>query len=286
MKLIISTFFVLAFVLNCYALDWISLHEKADKIGLSEAAQSQPGSIDELYVLGLVYLNAHRDNQASKVFKRMLAQDPNLIEAKWGEAEVLRRQHRLGQSEEILKEVIKTLPDFSPARLSLAYVEYLLGDFTQASESAAFVIKQGRKKVDLSNFTRAYTLYAGSKGMVANQGGFLSKMINVTAVFNNLKKAQQLQPDSSTALFGLGSYYLLAPPFVGKDLDKAVDYLQKALQAEPGFVNIYVRLAQAYKAKNDDIKYQQYLDKAASIDPQNELLLEVKSGKCKYLCVD
>ena len=47
-----------------YALEWKKPHEEADKKNLQEVllvAQLQPRSAEDLYVLGLVCLNLHKD---------------------------------------------------------------------------------------------------------------------------------------------------------------------------------------------------------------------------------
>jgi hypothetical protein len=48
-------------------MDWKMLHEKADKLTLQEAMESvvaSKDSLDEQYILGLVYLNIHQDREA------------------------------------------------------------------------------------------------------------------------------------------------------------------------------------------------------------------------------
>ncbi len=146
------------------------------------------------------------------------------------------------------------------------------------------VIQQGRDKVDLSNYARAYSVYAGAKGMIAHYGGPVSKAINGLAVKSNLDKAAKLQPDAAGVLFGLGSYYLLAPALAGGDKTKAEIYFKKAIAADPLFADVYVRLAQLYKIKGDKEKYNLYLAKALEIDPGNELAIDTKSRSCKFIC--
>ena len=86
-------------------------------------------------------------------------------------------------------------------------------------------------------------------------------------------------------MFGLGSFYLLAPAFAGGDINKAEEYLKKALAADPLFADVYVRLAQVYKLKGDKDNYRFYLEKAFKVDPENQLAVDIKSGKCKFICV-
>jgi len=82
----------------------------------------------------------------------------------------------------------------------------------------------------------------------------------------------------------LGSYYLLAPKAVGQNTKLAEAYLSESISRDPLFADAYVRLAQVYAIKGEVQKRNQYLNKALEIDPQNELALDTKSGRCKFIC--
>ena len=272
----------------CFALGWKQLHENADKINLTdalEAIKKSPASVEDLYVLGLAYLNFHKDNEAKELFNKILSLDAGSVKAKWGVAETLRRAHDLKGSESMIREVLKADPEFWPAYITLAYIKYIQMKFDDAVKLAHKVQDQGMAKVDLSNYVRAILLIAGAKGMIAHYGGPLSKAINGTAVMPNLKKAQRIQPNSAGVTFGLGSFYFLAPKIVGGSKEKAEAYLKKTIELDPNFVDAYVRIAQLYKIKGDNAKYKDYLRKAGEIDPQNEILLDFLSGACKFICV-
>ncbi len=272
-----------------FALDWVKLHEGADKTNLPEAltaVQAKPDSAEAQYVLGLVYLNEHKDKEAKEVFQKILDSSPDIFEARWGVAEVLRRQHQLEPSKKIIDEIIKSNPDFSPAYITSAYVKYIQMDFNGSVRMALKVMNQDKNKVDLSNYVRAYLLYGGAKGAIAHFGGPLSKLINGTAVFANLKKAEKLQPENAAVKYGLGSFYLLAPGFVGGDLLLAEEYLTKSIELDPLFANAYVRLAEVYQAKGNKDKYELYLASAFEIDSGCELARDVKNNTCKYVCYE
>lgn len=284
---LIALFFVLVSFCTAGAAGWKELHEKADTIKFEDAltlTQNNPDSTDDLYVLGLVYLNQHKDKEALAVFEKILSFKPDEITAEWGRAEVLRRQHKYNASEQILEKIIASNPEFAPSYITLGYMKYREFKLDEAVRLAQRVIEMGRDAVDLSNYTRAYLLYGGTKGMIAHYGGAFSKIINGTSVFPNLKKAQKLQPKSAAVLFGMGSFYLLAPSLAGGDMEKAEEYLKDALEADPLFPDVYVRLAQVYKIKGDNDKYEMYLNQALEIDPKNELALDIKAGTCKFIC--
>ena len=287
-KIILSILIIFNYLVLAYSMNWQSLHNQADNLSLAvaqEAVAKNTGSVPEQYVLGLVYLNLHQDQAADEIFSRLLADNPDLIEAKWGGAEVLRRRHDVLAAESLLNTVIKTDPQFAPALISLAYIKYSQMDFKASVNLTRRVIQQGRDKEDLSNYVRAYAMYAGAKGMLAYYGGFLSKAIDGLAVKSNLDKAQRLQPNSPAVLFGLGSFYLLAPSIAGGNKAKAQNYLNQAIKADPYFADAYVRLGQLANINGNREKYDFYLQKALEIDSQNELAWDVKSGSCKFICV-
>jgi tetratricopeptide (TPR) repeat protein len=274
---------------NAGGFDWKKLHEEADTINSSQElltrSQAQADTPEKFYLSGLVYLNEYKHAEAFDAFSRAANLDNKTLELKWGIAEVLRRQHKETESRALLEEIIKASPDFAPARISLAYIEYIQGEYDKSVALARQVIEMGQAQVDKSNYVRAYLLVAGGKGMIAHYGGPLSKVINGTAVLPYLKKAQALQPDAAGVLFGLGSFYLLAPSLAGGDRAKALEYLEKAVAADPYFADAYVRLAQVYKIKGDSSKYDLYMKRALEIDPGNALALDAQSKKCKFICV-
>jgi tetratricopeptide (TPR) repeat protein len=271
------------------AQDYKVLHERAESLSLQEArvqAEEDPASLDRLYILGLAYLNSYDADAAEEVFLRLQEKDPSFIGARWGIAEVLRRKHDYEAAVKILKELITKTPAFAPAYVSLSYIKYMQMEF-QASERAAFaVIKMGVDKADIPNVVRAYGLIAGAKGMLAHYGGPLAKVVNGKAIMPYLKKGENISPQAPSVLYGMGCYFFLAPPILGRDYDKAQKYLEEAIEGDPKFPDAYVRLAQVYRIKGDEQKFQEYLVKALTLDPRNELALDIKSGECKFICVE
>jgi len=282
--LVLSVIFIFS---PAYPMDWKVLHNKADGLTLQvaqETAAKSRGLLEDQYILGLVYLNLHQDQSAYQLFNTLFSKNPDMVELRWGLAESYRRLHNTDKAESLLNQAIKQDPRFAPALISLAYIKYFKMDFTGSVRLAARVIQQGQENVDLSNYARAYAMYAGAKGMLAHYGGIFSKAIDGLAVKTNLDKAQKLQPDSPAVLFGLGSYYLLAPVIAGGNKVKAEEYLDKALKVDPFFADVYVRLAQLAGIKGEKEKYNFYMNKALELDPGNELALDTISGRCRFIC--
>jgi len=292
MKRICYFFIIFCFIISafdqCYALNWKFLHEYADRISFSKTKveiDKDLSVIEKLYILGLMHLNKHQDDLAEAAFRSIAGLEPDNMEANWGLAEVLRRKRSLDESEKLIGQVIKKDPQFWPAYITLSYIKYTRQDFQGAVNLATKVVRQGRESMDLSNFTRSYLIIGGAKGMIANRGGPIAKVLNGLQVLPNLKKAVQLQPDSAEVLFGLGSFYFLAPLIAGGHRDKAKQYLERTIEADPLFVDAYVRLAQLHKMQGDLEKSKIYFEEAIKIDPENTLVQDFKSGKCRFACI-
>jgi len=261
------------------AMDWKDIHERADRTSLSEAVayqQKNPQSQEALYLLGIVLLNDYKIDEAENVLKRMLQADPQSIEARWGQAEVLRRRHEVDKAEKILEEIIKEDPEFSPAYITLAYMIFDKREYGRSIALASKVIRQGRHKVDLTNYTRAYLTIGGAKAMLADEGGIFSKLFQGTQILGYLKKAQELEPHSAGVLFGLGSFYALAPSIAGGDAEKGLALLKETIEVDPRFADAYARLAQIYFRRGETETARQYLADAKKLDPENPLTLRAE----------
>lgn len=199
-------------------------------------------------------------------------------------AETLRREHRLEESEEVLKKILKEHPDFAPAYISLARIRYIRMDFEGAIRLGKKVLAAGPSRADKTSITAAYLIVGDSKGMLAYYGGPVAKAVHGIAVAGYLRAAEKLQPGTAAVDFSIGSYYLLAPPAAGRDMNKAEEYLKRSIASDPRFADAYVRLAQVYRMKSDMDRYREYLNKALEIDPENELGLDIRSGRCKFVC--
>ncbi|MDD2752737.1 MAG: tetratricopeptide repeat protein, partial [Candidatus Omnitrophica bacterium] len=88
--------------------------------------------------------------------------------------------------------------------------------------------------------------------------------------------AKGLAPDLPEVRLGLGTFYLLAPGFAGGNQKAALEELEAAVRLAPDFATANARLAQAYQKAGNQEKYNFYLALAKKLDPENEVIAELK----------
>jgi len=219
------------------------------------------------------YLRARKDNLALEEIEKMLAIDPNNLSAIWGKAEVLRRNYKFKESEELLRRVLSQDPNHVPSLISLSYIRYHDDNLRDALKLLKQVLNQ--PNLDRENKALAFMLMGSVNAKRSERRGLLGKIAYGMQVKNYFEKAKILAPDLSDVHLGLGTFCLFAPRMAGGDLNKAIEELELAVKLTPDFATANARLAQAYKKKGDLAKYNFYLKRAKELDSENEALKEI-----------
>ena len=271
---------------SSFAADWKSPADLA--IGMSREAvvsleNKKDKSAQDIYVLTIVY---YREFQLAKL-KQLLGGEEkraaNGPQLKLLQGIAFMGEHRYQESRGILAAVLKTHPDFYPALVALAHLDYLQKDFDRAYQRALQLIGK-RKELSRFHFTVSLMLAAGARGVLAKR----NLLVAIPAYFEvngYLAEAQKQMPDSAEVLYAVGSYHLLTPAVAGGDLEKAIALLERSRQMTPLNPDVCVRLAQAYRAYGRPDVSGKYLRQAAQLDPRNELLVDDLSGEKTFLDV-
>lgn len=274
------------FVSPSFAADW---NRPADV-----ALQMPPGALfslenkkdkseEDIYVLTIVYYREYQRTKLKNLFNAHENKFPDSPAVKWLQGIILMGDHRQRESRDILTGIIQTHPEFYPAQITLAHLDYLQKDFARACGRAVCMIE---KNGELSRFhlTVSLLIAAGSKGIMTQRNLFRA----IPAYFEvngYLRKAQALMPGAAEVLYAVGSYHLLTPAIAGGNLDQAIDELEKSRQLTPLNPSIHVRLAQAYRAKGNRAASCKSMNRAVELDPQDELLVDDQSGQKAFLDV-
>lgn len=265
-KYILILLILVAAVVPIFVFRSELLKEKKELICILDLKTSQ----EEL----LKYLKIRKDKLAQEEVDKILSIEPDDTCALWAKAEISRRAYRLKESEELLNQVLSKYPDYAPALISLSYIKYHDNEFEEAYKTLGEVLKQ--PDLDRENKGLVYMLMGSINAKRASLGGFLYKVVYGFRIKGLFEKAKAIAPDLPEIRLGLGSFYLLAPTIVGGNVDRAIEELKYAVKLAPDFATANARLAQAYKQKEDFENYNFYLRKAEKLDPENEVLKEIR----------
>ncbi len=268
------------------AADWAGLADRAVFLSACDAGllESKPDkTLGDLYQLTIHYYRHYDHDRLVALFEETKDQYPADSEARVLEAIILMRDHRHAQSRAVLDRVLARKPDFHPAKIVLAHLLYLQKDFEGAYGIARELLAD-RNELSTYHHLVSLLIAAGARGILAKRKPLtaIGAYFEVTGYF---RRARRLLPESAEYLYGQGSYYLLTPRVAGGDLELAVELLERSRRLTPRNAPIYVRLAQAYRARGDQEACRHYLAAAARIDPNDELLLDDQSGAKAFLDV-
>ncbi len=284
--IIVLIIFAVLFCSSSLAGDWKSPADSALQMSprvLAGLEMKKDKSAEDIYVLTIVY---YREFQLSKLKQLLGDQEKKAANGpalKLLQGITFMGEHRYDESRGVLAGVVKTHPDFYPASVALAHLDYLQQDFERSYQRAVQLIGK-RKELSRFHFTVSLMLAAGAKGVLAKR----NLLVAIPAYFEvkgYLAEAQKQMPDAAEVLYAVGSYHLLTPAVAGGDLDRAIAFLERSKQLSPLNPGVYVRLAQAYRARGRLDLTRKYLDRAARLDAQNELLQDEWSGKKIFLDV-
>lgn len=226
----------------------------------------------------LRYLKLRKDGLARDEIEKVLSVKPDdlcALCALWAKAEVLRRAHKLEESEKLLEELLSKCPNYAAGLISMSYIKYSRNEFTDALRILQRVLKQ--KNIAKENQALAYVLLGSINSRRASLGGLLSKAAYGLRIKSFFEKAKNIAPELSEVHLALGSFYLLAPNIAGGSIDKAIEELEYAAKLTPDFATVNARLAQAYNKRGDLEKSNFYIRRAKELDPQNDILYEVRN---------
>lgn len=274
--LVTAIVFLLLTNITAESFVWKNAHEKEYSMSTEEILNLNTEENDEnLYIKALSMLSQRQDKKAEELFLIMQERIGVTVESRWGLAEIYRRRYLKEKSKGILEDIMKDNPQFIPAKISRAYMYFEEDIYKKAIDLAEDVLKSAPDSVDKANIIRAHLIIGGARGMLAKKSFILTKVTRGLSALGHLKDAKNINPEDPGVVFAWGSYYLEAPGIAGGDMEKAEEYLLLALQKNPGFADVHVRLAQLYLKKGDTEAYNEHIRKAKLLDPRNKLLNSV-----------
>jgi tetratricopeptide (TPR) repeat protein len=202
---------------------------------------------------GLNHLYAERYASAKAVFDKMLASNPNNLDAIYWEGQTLIEQDDVAGARALYEKILAANGNAPLILVGMGHVELLEGKATEAKQrfESAISLSHG-KKGDDPNVLNAI----GRANVDAKNG-------DVNYAIEKLTAASAAQPNNSDIWLNLGNAYR-------KKLEggQAVTAYTKAAQANPKFAPAYFRIAKLYETQRNWDVYQENLNKAIQADPK------------------
>jgi len=210
---------------------------------------------------GINHLYADRFANAVQVFQKILAVNPNVIEATYWLGQTYLDMDENDAARQLYDKALQLNGNAPLFLVGRGHVHLLDKKIEQARQmfEAAITISRTRKGDD------PVVLNAVGRANVDGKEGNFQYAIQV------LEQALQRDPKNAEIALNLGNAYRKANPGAGGG--KAYEYYQMALQLNPKFVYPYIRVAKLFETQKNWDFVLENLTKAIEIDPNFSLAL-------------
>ncbi len=216
-------------------------------------AQTLADGINDLY--------AERVKSARATFEKLIAANPNNIEATYW----------LGQTYIAAKDIPGARNVYSKALMASANAPLLIVGMGQVE------LNEKKQSEATQRFEAAITMTRGKKGddptilnaigrAIVNTYTDKEKIGDINYAVDKLEAAAAKDPSNADIFVNLGTAYLKARP--GEGGGKAFENFNKAIAANPNFAVPYYRLAKLFESQHNWELYEKYLNDAISKDPK------------------
>ena len=202
---------------------------------------------------GVNFLYAERDASAKAVFDKMLASNPNNLEAIYWLGQTYIEQDDTTAARALYEKTLASNGNAPLILVGMGHIELLEGKAAEARQrfESAISLSKGKKGSDPN------VLSAIGRANVDAKAG------DINYAIEKLTAASAAAPNNTDILLNLGNAYR-------KKLDggQAVTAYTKATQINPKFAPAFYRMAKLYETQRNWDIYQQNLNSAIQADPK------------------
>ena len=226
--------------------------------GLFAVGTLQAQSIQE----GIKDLYAERFKSAKSTFEKLLAANPNNIEATYWLGQTFIAMKDTADAKNLYSKALLSSANAPLVIVGMGHVELMENKMSEARQrfEAAITMSRGKKGDDpavLNAVGRAITNTYNAKD---KKGG------DINYAVQKLETAAQRDPKNAEILLNLGNAYRKAKP--GEAGGQAFQSYRKATEVDPGFAPAYHRMAQLFNTQRNWDLYEKYLNDAIAKDPR------------------
>ncbi|HMK26318.1 MAG TPA: tetratricopeptide repeat protein [Chitinophagaceae bacterium] len=211
---------------------------------------------------GINHLYAQRYKSANDVFQKLLAVNPNNIDAIYWQGQILLENEeimasRIAAARQLYEKALQTTNGAPLIQVGMGHVELLENKTNEARQhfETALTMTRNSKKGDDPGIETAI-----GRAITDSKTGDLNYAVRL------LEDAAAKDPKNTETLLQLGNAYRKAKP--GEGGGPAYQTYLKALQVNPNFAVASLRLAQLFVSQKNWDFVLQYLNEAVTKDPK------------------
>jgi protein O-GlcNAc transferase len=232
----------------------------------TRAGTTPPGGsvMKELWTAGVQHHQAGRLAEAEACYRRLLAGEPNHIQARSNLGVVLKNQGKLDEAVAAYRQAIRIKPDYAetysnlgnalkdqgkPAEAVAAHRQAIRikPDYAEAHFNLGNALRdQGELNEAVAAYCQAIGMKPGYAKAYSNLGNALKEQGKVQEAFAAYRQAISIRPDLAEAHFNIGNMLNTE----GK-LDEAVAAYRQAIRVKPDYVEAYYNLGNALKDQDE-----------------------------------
>ncbi len=180
-------------------------------------------------------------------------------------------KENLRKSYEILSDIVKDEPDNLRANYELAKVCYLSGDNAEKKEDKLYFYEQGmkygKKAINLDkNCAQAHFWYMVNLGRSGQTKGVLNSLGLVPEIKKEIDIVLKLDPKHTGAMDAGAMLYYELPGLMGGNLNRSIEYLNRAIATDSNYAILYVDMAKVYIKKKDYEKARWFLSRVLELE--------------------
>jgi tetratricopeptide (TPR) repeat protein len=186
------------------------------------------------------------------------------------------RAENLKESAKILQNVLSSDSNNLQANYELSKVYSLLGDDAKTKEGKVLFYNKGvdysKKAIKIDdNSEWAHLWYMANTGKLGQLKGILNAVNIIPEIKKEIEKILQINPNSVEGLDARAALYYELPGFLGGNLNKSMEDLNKAIAIDSNNTTILIDIGKVYIKKKDYKKAILYLQKVLDIlNPTDE----------------
>ncbi len=179
-------------------------------------------------------------------------------------------QDNLKNSYRKLLDIVEKEPDNLRALYELSKVCYLMGDAQDNKNDKLLFynkgIEYGKKAIKIDkNSVWAHFWYMVNLGRSGQTKGVLNSLGLVPDIKKEIDIILKLDPKHTGAMDAAAMLHYELPGLMGGDLNKSLEYLNRALAIDSNYTILYVDMAKVYIKKKDYEKAKWFLNKVLEI---------------------